>query len=196
MVKVFKNFKEVTAIRPGFTVEAIHGGALLGVVGADAITFYDWATQTVRCPPEAHDPPCMAAQGAGRYTIHRRASSCRGALPLLQGRTSPSSPSLLHSPSCLPADQWKPFNAALGHDPQVVRRIDVPVRAVKWADSGELVALLSEASFYVLSYDADVRFLRCAWVPCVSRQYRCNAGTAWHHPMQGESVMLDVVCHR
>lgn len=48
MVKVFKNFKEVAAIRPGFTVEAIHGGALLGVVGADAITFYDWNTQTVR----------------------------------------------------------------------------------------------------------------------------------------------------
>lgn len=40
---------------------------------------------------------------------------------------------------------------------QVVRRIDVPVRVVKWSDSGELVALLSESSFYILAYDADVR---------------------------------------
>ena len=36
---------------------------------------------------------------------------------------------------------------------QVIRRIDVPPRDIRWADSGELVALIGEASFYVLRYD-------------------------------------------
>lgn len=36
---------------------------------------------------------------------------------------------------------------------QVIRRIDVPPKDVKWSDSGELVALIGEASFYVLRYD-------------------------------------------
>ena len=40
---------------------------------------------------------------------------------------------------------------------QVVRRIDVPVRGVKWSDNGDLVAILSESSFYVLAYDREVR---------------------------------------
>ena len=38
---------------------------------------------------------------------------------------------------------------------QVVRRIEVTVRDVKWSEAGELVAILSDASFYVLSYDRD-----------------------------------------
>ena len=36
---------------------------------------------------------------------------------------------------------------------QVIRRIDVPPRDIRWADSGELVALISEASFYVLRFN-------------------------------------------
>ena len=39
---------------------------------------------------------------------------------------------------------------------QIIRRIDVPVRDVKWSDSGELVAILSESSFYILSFDRGV----------------------------------------
>ena len=38
---------------------------------------------------------------------------------------------------------------------QVVRRIEVAVRDVKWAEAGELVAIISEASFYVLRFDRD-----------------------------------------
>ena len=38
---------------------------------------------------------------------------------------------------------------------QVVRRIEVSVREVKWAEAGELVAIISDASFYVLRFDRD-----------------------------------------
>ena len=38
---------------------------------------------------------------------------------------------------------------------QVVRRIDVPCRDVMWNDSGEMVAILSESSFYVLRFDRE-----------------------------------------
>ena len=37
---------------------------------------------------------------------------------------------------------------------QLVRRIDVTVRDVRWSDSGELVAILAELSFYILRYDS------------------------------------------
>ena len=37
---------------------------------------------------------------------------------------------------------------------QLVRRIDVTVRDVRWSDSGELVAVLAESSFYILRYDS------------------------------------------
>lgn len=43
-VKIFKNFKEKLAIKPDFTAEGIHGGALLGVRGAKSLSFYDWET--------------------------------------------------------------------------------------------------------------------------------------------------------
>ena len=36
---------------------------------------------------------------------------------------------------------------------QVVRRIDVPVREVMWAESGELVTIVSQSSFFVLRFD-------------------------------------------
>lgn len=39
---------------------------------------------------------------------------------------------------------------------QVIRRIDVAVREVHWSDSGELVAILGEQSFYVLRFAGDV----------------------------------------
>lgn len=38
---------------------------------------------------------------------------------------------------------------------QVVRSIDVTVRDVRWSDSGELVALVGEASFYVLRFSRE-----------------------------------------
>ena len=38
---------------------------------------------------------------------------------------------------------------------QVVRSIDVTVRDVRWSDSGELVALIGEASFYVLRFSRE-----------------------------------------
>ena len=37
---------------------------------------------------------------------------------------------------------------------RVIRRIDVAVKDVWWSDSGELVAIASESSFYILRYDA------------------------------------------
>lgn len=36
---------------------------------------------------------------------------------------------------------------------QVVRRVDVPVRDVKWSESGTLLAIVSDSSFYLLRYD-------------------------------------------
>ena len=38
---------------------------------------------------------------------------------------------------------------------QLIRRIDVPVRDIRWSDSGELVAIISEASFYILRLDSQ-----------------------------------------
>lgn len=55
---------------------------------------------------------------------------------------------VLKSPSC---HLWA--FAAL----QIVRRIDVAVRGVKWSDNGDLVAILSESSFYILAHDREVR---------------------------------------
>lgn len=80
-IKLFKNFKEASAIKTNFTAEALSGGSLLGVRGSDFVCFYDW--------------------GSGK----------------------------------------------------LIRRIDVPVRDLKWSDSGELVAIISESSFYILRLD-------------------------------------------
>ncbi|DBB15486.1 TPA: hypothetical protein ACH3X3_003709 [Trebouxia sp. C0006] len=38
---------------------------------------------------------------------------------------------------------------------KLIRRIDVPVRDIRWSDSGELVAIISEASFYILRLDSQ-----------------------------------------
>jgi coatomer subunit beta' len=38
---------------------------------------------------------------------------------------------------------------------QVIRRIDVPAKDIRWSDSGELVAIIAEASFYVLRFNRD-----------------------------------------
>lgn len=38
---------------------------------------------------------------------------------------------------------------------QIVRRIDVPAKDIRWSDSGELVAIIAEASFYVLRYSRE-----------------------------------------
>ncbi|XP_073394902.1 coatomer subunit beta'-1 isoform X1 [Physcomitrium patens] len=39
---------------------------------------------------------------------------------------------------------------------RVIRRIDVVVKNVFWSDSGDLVAIASESSFYILKYNRDV----------------------------------------
>lgn len=39
---------------------------------------------------------------------------------------------------------------------RVIRRIDVVVKNVYWSDSGDLVAIASESSFYILKYNRDV----------------------------------------
>jgi coatomer subunit beta' len=46
-VKVFKNFKETHAFKPGVPAEGIYGGALLGVRSVDTIVFYDWDSDKV-----------------------------------------------------------------------------------------------------------------------------------------------------
>lgn len=44
VIKIHKNFKETAKIPLSFLPEGIHGGAMLGVRGADHISFYDWST--------------------------------------------------------------------------------------------------------------------------------------------------------
>ncbi|KAG0612132.1 hypothetical protein M758_6G004300 [Ceratodon purpureus] len=39
---------------------------------------------------------------------------------------------------------------------RVIRRIDVVVKNIYWSDSGDLVAIASESSFYILKYNRDV----------------------------------------
>lgn len=41
-------------------------------------------------------------------------------------------------------------------DCRLIRRIDVTVKNVYWADGGDLVAIASDASFYILKYNRDV----------------------------------------
>jgi Coatomer WD associated region len=58
------------------------------------------------------------------------------------------------------------------HLVQIVRRIDVAVRSVKWSDNGDLVAILGETSFYVLQHDREVRCRRSLAVLCTPRVWR------------------------
>ena len=51
---------------------------------------------------------------------------------------------------------------------QVIRRIDVPPRDIKWSDNGELVALIGEASFYVLRFDRGAVEVRR---PCAGAEH-------------------------
>ena len=46
-IKLFKNFKESTAIKTSFAAEALCGGSLLGVRGSDFVCFYDWGSGKV-----------------------------------------------------------------------------------------------------------------------------------------------------
>ncbi|XP_047310401.1 coatomer subunit beta'-1 isoform X2 [Impatiens glandulifera] len=41
-------------------------------------------------------------------------------------------------------------------DCRLIRRIDVTVKNLYWADSGDMVAIASDASFYILKYNRDV----------------------------------------
>lgn len=38
---------------------------------------------------------------------------------------------------------------------QVLRRIEVPVREVRWSDNGDLVALICETQFYTLRFSPE-----------------------------------------
>ena len=38
---------------------------------------------------------------------------------------------------------------------QVIRRIEVPVREVRWSENGSLVALICETQFYTLRFDPE-----------------------------------------
>lgn len=68
-MKIFRNFKEVQAVKPGFSVERIFGGALLGITGADFICFYDWVQAKVRLLAQA------IQQGPPRHACRRRFSN-------------------------------------------------------------------------------------------------------------------------
>ncbi len=63
-MKIFKNFKEVQTLKPGFSVERIFGGAMLGIAGSDFVCFYDWAAAKVLTAPFRHGNRnlyCMAS---------------------------------------------------------------------------------------------------------------------------------------
>ncbi len=83
-VKVFRSFKERTALRPAFSAEAIYGGALLAVRGARFVCLYDWEKL------------------------------------------------------------------------RLIRRIDVVPKEVYWAESGEMVTIACEASFYILRFNRAI----------------------------------------
>ena len=83
-IKVHKNFKEAFPIKLPFSIEGIHGGALLGVRTSDFIMFLDWAT----------------------------------------GET--------------------------------IRRIDVSAKSVYWSESGGSVAICTDESIFLLSYQQDI----------------------------------------
>lgn len=40
--------------------------------------------------------------------------------------------------------------------PQCIRRIDVAARFIKWSDSGDLVAIVSDSSFFILSFNRQL----------------------------------------
>jgi coatomer subunit beta' len=43
-IKIYKNFKEKTVVKPDFSAEGIFGGTLLGVRSSNSLAFYDWET--------------------------------------------------------------------------------------------------------------------------------------------------------
>ncbi len=163
VVKVFKNFKEVSQVKPGYSIEAIYGGALLGIAGADFVAFYDWNSGTVRLLLHApgfskQKNPIHARLGCSRAcsclscSIVRK-PPCSLTAFCLQLRPQHSQPPHPHHPRKA-AIKSLPHGFTL---PQIVRRVDVTVRGVKWSDNGDLVAILSEASFYILAHDREVR---------------------------------------
>lgn len=55
--------------------------------------------------------------------------------------------------------QWLPCGSCclmwLSAGAQLVRRIEVPAKDIRWSGGGDLVAIIGESSFYVLRYDRD-----------------------------------------
>jgi Coatomer WD associated region len=81
-VKIYKNFKETSVIKPGFSAEGIYGGALLGIKGSDFVAFHDWSGAVRRsvclCPSAppvrlSEEPPAIAPF----HMVHRAAHVLR-----------------------------------------------------------------------------------------------------------------------
>ena len=148
-VKIYRNFKEAATLKLSGSAEGLHGGTLLGVRSADYVTFYSWATAQVGpVQPDLHRQHCKAPaalQGLPAERLQPRPEQlvwgrpCRRSSCCQCCSTGPRS--LRCAPASLPA--------------QVVRRIDVVVKDIKWAEAGELVAIISEASFYVLRFNRE-----------------------------------------
>ena len=146
MVKVFKNFKETNSLRLGFSAEGIYGGALLAVRSNEFICFYDWNTLQV-LPPErvaVMSSPCPPNSDGRLVAL----SQCRSWTSCCLRMPMPGFAILF---ICKYLDSFTSGHCSW----QVVRRIEVAVRDVRWSDSGSLVAVMSENTFYLLQYNRE-----------------------------------------
>ena len=73
-MKIFKNFKEVQTLKPGFSSEHIFGGAMLGIAGSDFVCFYDWTSAKVR--PPVHMQTLCSPHGSVFASFHNASHSC------------------------------------------------------------------------------------------------------------------------
>lgn len=99
----------------------------MGLWAQDFIASYDWASAKVR--PVLHAAGCLLLCS---LDAHRTA-------PTHYAPLTEAPPHRLHT-----------------HPLQVVRRIDVAARGVYWSEGGSLVAIATDASFYMLEYARDV----------------------------------------
>ncbi|CAB1348140.1 unnamed protein product, partial [Coregonus sp. 'balchen'] len=141
MVKIFKNFKEKKSFKPDFGAEGIHGGFLLGVRSVSGLAFYDWEnTELVRRieiqPKHRSNPPLTPSPQRSNPPV---TSSPQ------QSNSNPLSTAI--QPSCNTSPQ-RP-NPPLTPSPQ---RSNPPIF---WSESGELVCIATEESFFVLRYLAE-----------------------------------------
>eukprot|EP00967_Tisochrysis_lutea_P146165 scaffold275491_cov28-Tisochrysis_lutea.AAC.6 len=140
LIKLFKNFKEVRAFKPPFQADAIYGGALLGVRSGEV------------CPAGLHLPQPFKQQfaaasvcallGGPNVAAHlmsfyyRLVAKVHSALRAHRPRPNkpPSQVTFFYD--------WS--------DCRLVRRIDVQPREVRWSDTGDMVALVTDDSLFLL----------------------------------------------